>query len=132
LPGEAHLASDYVPDMRTKIDLYRRLTRVASDEDLQQLKDELRDRFGPLPEPVQRLMTLQTLRIDAAVWQIDSLRLEDNYLVFTYADRRRAEQLVEASKQPLRIVDDHSIYLTLPSGCEDADEIISIARSPFL
>ena len=131
LPGEAYLTTDYVPDMRTKIDLYRRFTRIASDEDLQQLVEELRDRFGPLPKPVQRLMELQALRIEAAVWQIDSIRLEESYLVYTYTDRRRAEQLVESSSHPIRIVDDHSIYLTPTAAINDPDEILAVAKIPF-
>ena len=132
LPGEAYLPTEYISDMRTKIDLYRRFTRIASDDDLRQLSEELCDRFGTPPEPVERLFQLQALRIDAAVWQIDSIWLEDDYLVYTYADRSRAEQLVAASKGKLRIVDAHSIYATLPRGTQDADEILSKCKTFFL
>ena len=131
LPGEAFLSTDYIPDMRTKIDLYRRFTRVASDEDLQQLVEELRDRFGPPPKSVKRLIELQLLRIEAAVWQIDSIRLEKPHLVYTYTDRRRAEQLVASSRSQLRIVDDHSIYLTPATPTEDPDKVIAEAKSSF-
>ena len=129
LPGEAYLSTDYVPDMRTKIDLYRRFTRVASDDELRQLAEELRDRFGSLPEPVERLIELQALRIEAAVWLIDSIRLEKPYLVYTYTDRRRAEQLVTSIGKKLRIVDDHSIYLTLSVPADDPDQVIAAAKS---
>ncbi len=131
LPGEAFFSTDYIPDMRTKIDLYRRFTRVASDKDLQHLVEELRDRFGPPPRSVKRLIELQLLRIEAAVWQIDSIRLEKPHLVYTYTDRRRAEQLVAASRSQLRIVDDHSIYLTPATPTEDPDKVIAEAKSSF-
>ena len=47
LPGEGHIPRSYVPDMRLKIDLYRRLGRISSFDELRDLRSELRDRFGP-------------------------------------------------------------------------------------
>src|SRR5262249_35535356 len=55
LPGEAFIPRSYVPDMRMKIDLYRRLTRVIDRNELQDMKAEMIDRFGPLPPQVERL-----------------------------------------------------------------------------
>ena len=46
LPGEGHIPRSYVPDMRLKIDLYRRLARIAGAEELRDLRCELQDRFG--------------------------------------------------------------------------------------
>ena len=43
---------DYVPDMRTKIDLYRRLVRIANIDQVGEFRQELLDRFGPPPPPV--------------------------------------------------------------------------------
>src|SRR5206468_3404440 len=40
LPGEAHIPVAYVPDMRSKIDLYRRLSRVTTDTELDDLEGE--------------------------------------------------------------------------------------------
>ena len=131
LPGQAYLPSDYMPDMRSKIDFYRRFSRISSDVELEKLSEELQDRFGTLSPPVQRMFELQALRIDASVWQIDSIRHEDKYLVYTYTDRGRAEQLVATSKKNLRIVDSHSIYRTLSAEANTPDEILSECRSIF-
>ena len=57
LPGKAYLPDDYVPDMRLKIDLYRRLSRVEAYQQLDDLRGEMRDRFGPIPAPVERLLS---------------------------------------------------------------------------
>ena len=57
LPGEAYIPEDYVPDRRMKIDLYRRLTRVAGDQDLNDFRSELHERFGEPPDPVVRMLT---------------------------------------------------------------------------
>ena len=62
LPCEAFLPSDYVPDLRMKIDLYRRIGRVASDDDIRELLSEMRDRFGEPPPEAQRLLTVAALK----------------------------------------------------------------------
>ena len=56
LPGEAYLPRTYVPDMRLKIDLYRRLARVADREQLAEIGAELVDRFGPRPPEVEHML----------------------------------------------------------------------------
>ena len=55
LPVEAHLPDDYVPDEAQKLELYRRLARARTGGDLAAFRQELLDRFGPLPPPVGRL-----------------------------------------------------------------------------
>ena len=118
LPGEGYFPPEYVSDIRSKISLYRRLVSASDDQALQELREEVQDRFGKAPAEVELLFRHCALKIDAAVWQIRSIHIEDNYLVFGYADRSRAEQLVRQSKM-LRIVDEESIYLTLPAELSD-------------
>ena len=129
LPGEALLPRDYVPDLRAKIDIYRRLARTFDEEGIAEIQAELEDRFGTLPMPVRRLLEIARLRGDMALWQLNSLHLEQPYLAFGYSDRQRADQLVRASGKQLRIVDDSSLYGTLPQEALDPDAIISQARS---
>ena len=129
LPGAAYIPRSYVADIRTKIDLYRRLARSVGDDELRQMRQEFVDRFGPPPEPVERLLELAQLKTDAAFWQINSIQIESPYLVFQFGDLGRARQLVKASKGHLRIVDDHSIYLTLTDAMDDPDQIIETIKS---
>jgi len=129
LPGEAYIPDDYVHDMRIKIDLYRRLARVADDADLRDFCAELLDRFGSPPEPVKRMIALAELKIDAALWRIDAIRLEDRYLVFDYTDRSRAAQLERISRRGFKVVDERSAYLTLSQGVTDCDRILDAAKS---
>ncbi len=43
------LSADYVPDRQLRLQLYRRLAELASEEEITQPSEELQDRFGPLP-----------------------------------------------------------------------------------
>ena len=49
LPVEAHLPDDYVPEEAQKLELYRRLARARTGGDLAAFRQEVIDRFGPLP-----------------------------------------------------------------------------------
>jgi transcription-repair coupling factor (superfamily II helicase) len=129
LPGRAYLPTEYVPDMRLKIDLYRKLSRITAGEELEEYRGELADRFGPLPEPVERLLARETLKIDAAMWQIAEIYLEDRFLVFRYTHRARIEQLARLSGGKLRVVDERSAYLRLPEGISDPDVLLGLVKS---
>jgi transcription-repair coupling factor (superfamily II helicase) len=124
LPCRAFLPKAYVPDMRAKIDLYRRLARVATRGDLDDFKAELNDRFGQWPPEAGRLLTLAELRIDAHQWRIQSIHLEDRYAVLAYANGRKIRQLAPLRGGRLRVVDDRSAYLPLPEGVVKADQIL--------
>src|SRR5262249_23946613 len=76
LPGPAFLPRDYVPGQRLRIEVYRRLARIRRVDRLEDFRQELVDRYGPLPGPVEWLLRLAELRILAARWQIAGIHLE--------------------------------------------------------
>ena len=129
LPTAAYIPDDYVPDIRLKIDLYRRLRRAGTYDDLAEFRAELVDRFGKLPAPVERMLELSELRLDATIWQIVSITVEDRYLVFGYADRQRMEQLVRVFRGPLRIADHKSAYLKVPQAAANPSAFLETAKS---
>src|SRR5690606_10438190 len=62
LDRAAHLPDGFVASDDVKLDIYRRLARAQTSGDIQQLRDELRERFGPLPEPAETLLHMAQLR----------------------------------------------------------------------
>ena len=63
MTGSAYLPDEYVPDSGQKLHLYRRLSKLTRISELDALGEELEDRFGALPEEVQRLLDGSGLRI---------------------------------------------------------------------
>lgn len=117
LPVQAYLPEKYVPVLRDRIDIYRRLSRVADVRELDDVRDELDDRFGRLPKPVKTLLSVAELKIDASIWFVKSLQVEDEYLVMTYSNRARIEHLAKLHNRRLRVVDHQKAYwLTEPKG----------------
>ena len=62
LDQPAYLPDDYVGDDAAKLDLYRRLARAEEPCDIDTVREELRDRFGPLPAEAARLLLVAELR----------------------------------------------------------------------
>jgi transcription-repair coupling factor (superfamily II helicase) len=58
-----HLPDSYIADDDTKLDLYRRLARAAAPGEIDELRQEMRERFGPLPPEADRLLDLSRLRV---------------------------------------------------------------------
>jgi transcription-repair coupling factor (superfamily II helicase) len=58
-----YLPDDFVPAHEAKLDVYRRLSRIEEPNELEALRAELRDRFGPLPIPAETMFATAQLRI---------------------------------------------------------------------
>ncbi len=119
LPWRAYLPRDYVQGQRQRIEVYRRLARVRGLPRLEDFRQELRDRFGPVPGAAEWLLRQAEVRLLAARWQVVSVHLdrpsEGSYVdvVFGYQGRRRIEKLAGLSEGGLRVVDDSNAYLRL-------------------
>lgn len=121
LPVEAYLPEEYVPNLRHKIDLYRRIAKLEEASQIQEIKEELRDRFGELPPPAKRMMELVELRLDAAAWQISSITSDARFIVLHYSNRRQIERLAKVSRVPIRIVDRRKAYIPTKDFNMNAD-----------
>jgi transcription-repair coupling factor (superfamily II helicase) len=63
VPVDAYVPGDYVPYEAAKIEVHRRVAGAREVAQLIMLRDELEDRFGPVPEPLDNLIKLQDARI---------------------------------------------------------------------
>jgi transcription-repair coupling factor (superfamily II helicase) len=60
---DAYVPADYIPYEQAKIDTHRRIAGAREVADVALLRDELEDRFGPVPDPLANLLALQEARI---------------------------------------------------------------------
>jgi transcription-repair coupling factor (superfamily II helicase) len=86
LPVEAHLPDGYVPEEAQKLELYRRLARARSAGDLAAFRQEVTDRFGPMPQPVVRLVEVAELRMTAEAAGVASMSREEGQLVVRFGE----------------------------------------------
>jgi transcription-repair coupling factor (superfamily II helicase) len=69
----SYLPDDYILSQDAKLDVYRRLTALRASKDIEALQAEVRDRFGPLPEPAQALFGSATLRVLGAALGVEGV-----------------------------------------------------------
>ncbi len=84
LDRPAHLTDGFVPDDDVKLDLYRRLARATSSGDIDALRDELRERFGPLPVEAETLLDMARLRVLGAVLGLQHVLVRGDEARLTY------------------------------------------------
>ncbi|MBX9628298.1 MAG: transcription-repair coupling factor [Gemmataceae bacterium] len=119
LPWPAFLPRDYVPGQKLRIEVYRRLARLRDPQTLADFRQELRDRYGPPPDPVEWLLKTTEVRLLCVRWQLAGVHRDGPDLVLSYRNRKRADALAAASKGRAKVVDDKSLYLRLRAGEDD-------------
>jgi transcription-repair coupling factor (superfamily II helicase) len=80
----AHLPDTYVPDDDVKLDLYRRLARAAASSEIDGLRDELRERFGPLPPMAETLLDMARLRVMGAALGLQNVLVRGDEARLTF------------------------------------------------
>jgi len=63
LPVDAFIPHDYVPHERLRLEAYRRLAAASDDAQVAEVRAELLDRYGPIPEPVETLLAVASFRV---------------------------------------------------------------------
>ena len=79
----ASIPDRYVPVGEQRMDLYRRIARIRSEADADDLVDELIDRFGEPPRPVNNLISVALMRAAAAECGITEINQKQGCLLFT-------------------------------------------------
>jgi len=84
MDAPAHLADEYVSDDDAKLDLYRRLARAEQPGEIHAVRDELRDRFGPLPAAAERLLLVAELRALGAKAGLETVLIKGDEARLTF------------------------------------------------
>ena len=82
----ANIPERYVPSSEQRMDLYRRIAAIRSEEEADDLTDELIDRFGDPPPSVNALIHVALLRGEAGKVGITDIAQKQGYLRFTVKD----------------------------------------------
>ena len=75
LPVEAYIPETYIPDLNQKVEIYKRIAGLASLPELGEMEEELVDRFGDPPGPVENLLAVAKIRVLAAGLRVKTISL---------------------------------------------------------
>ncbi|MCG9578197.1 transcription-repair coupling factor [Vibrio tubiashii] len=73
----ALLPDDYIPDINTRLSMYKQIASVTSEDELGELKIELIDRFGLLPDATKNLLSVAKLKLQAAALKVKKIEAHD-------------------------------------------------------
>jgi transcription-repair coupling factor (superfamily II helicase) len=135
---DAYVPADYVPYEQAKIEVHRRVVGALELADVERLREELEDRFGPAPEPVENMLALQRARIKfgQAGARTVSFRGDRLAVVPIELDSARARRLheqlpdalYEASRSQVSVRVPKDGTARFPSVVAAADALLAIVR----
>jgi transcription-repair coupling factor (superfamily II helicase) len=94
-PG-AELPETFVPDTRLRLNLYRRLASFEDTREVSAFREEIRDRFGPLPPAAESVLKAADLRIRALAANVVSLRRHEEDVSIDFAEPADPSILLES------------------------------------
>lgn len=91
IPG--FIPEGYVEDIHLRLNLYRRFSMLKREEELDELRREIEDRFGPLPEEVENLLMVVRMKILLRELGIERLKIADKKMEIFYKKEPSREDL---------------------------------------
>ncbi len=82
LPLSAHIPENYISNLSQRLEIYRKIAALRSEDDKLDLVDELIDRFGEPPQPVSSLMEVAILRARSAEFGFNEIIFQDVNIKF--------------------------------------------------
>ncbi|MCD6638794.1 MAG: transcription-repair coupling factor [Nocardioides sp.] len=86
LPVDAHLPHDYIPSERLRLEVYKRLAEVRVDGDIDEIREELLDRYGNPPVEVESLLFVARFRARARQAGVGEVTVAGKYVRFAPVD----------------------------------------------
>ena len=129
IPISAHLSAEYVPSDRLRLDVYRRLADARMANDVEQIREELEDRFGSLPKEALELLRIAQLRTHLKSRGVRDLSLQGKFLKIAPVNLSESKQLRILRLYPGSMVKSQSSTLLIARPQEAAWSRNSVSES---
>ncbi|WP_234417789.1 transcription-repair coupling factor [Miniimonas sp. S16] len=86
LPIDAHIPHDYVPHERLRLEAYTKIASAAGPDDVAAVREELTDRYGPVPRSVELLFAVANLRTVAREVGVTAVTIQGQFIRFAPVD----------------------------------------------
>ncbi|KRV48833.1 transcription-repair coupling factor [Wenjunlia vitaminophila] len=114
LPVDAHVPHEYAPGERLRLQVYRSIASVNSEEDIAAVREEVVDRYGQLPEPVENLLLVAGLRLLARRVGVSDITLQGGNVRFSPVELRESQELRLGRLYPRSVVKPATRQLLVP------------------
>ena len=130
---QAHIPESYIENLSQRLEIYRRIADIRSDEDARDVIDELIDRFGEPPAAVKGLIDIALLRSTAAALGISEIKQQGDTLLLykNEMDMRQISSLVAAMRSRVLLSAGSRPYISvrLSPGATPLDTLGEVLRA---
>ncbi|AXG79728.1 transcription-repair coupling factor [Streptomyces paludis] len=118
LPVDAHVPHDYAPGERLRLQAYRAIAAANTEADITAVREELTDRYGKLPEPVENLLLVAGLRMLARACGVGEIVLQGPNIRFAPVELRESQELRLKRLHPRTVIKPaaHQILVPRPTA----------------
>ncbi|WP_405390343.1 transcription-repair coupling factor [Streptomyces sp. NBC_01102] len=118
LPVDAHVPHDYAPGERLRLQAYRSIASANTEDDIRSVREELTDRYGKLPEPVENLLLVAGLRMLARACGVGEIVLQGPNIRFAPVELRESQELRLKRLYPKTVIKPaaHQILVPRPTA----------------
>jgi transcription-repair coupling factor (superfamily II helicase) len=133
----AYIPETYILDTPQRYIAYRKIASVEDDTQLGDLKDELQDRYGPLPGETQNLLDMITIKIKMKKIMITKLEQGKDMLVFSFHEKtdigpQKILDLVQKSNNGIRFSPDARLLVPLACQVSHSPQVILHAANEIV
>ena len=130
VPTDAHLPATYVPKEALRLEAYRRLAAIETDADVDDIRNEWIDRYGPLPESAEALLVIGQLRAECHRLGLKDISISSNQARLAPIFLKTSEELRLRRLARDAIVKDDTRQLVVPikRGMDPATFLVGFLR----
>jgi transcription-repair coupling factor (superfamily II helicase) len=134
IPVDAYIPDSYIDDSAQKLLMYKRLSKIRDDEELGDIQEELKDRYGPLPLPLLHLLDIISLKSFLTRSKIKKIEYASDRLIVhvtdnTPLDMKRMLALIAKGKERAKLLPDGRIVI--PSS-KVSEGLVKYARNVLM
>ena len=134
---DAYIPANYIEDEETKLSVYRKISKCEKEEEFDDLKVELKDRFGDFPKELENLIFIAKLKIKAHKLYVTHLCIKRKLVSITFAESNKIDgqsvmDIVTKFCGAIRVTNGKQVTLTYRANPEDSvsiDKSLKIAEN---
>ena len=133
---DAFIPNTYIEDEEVKLDVYRKISKCEKEEEFDDLKAELKDRFGEFPRELENLIFIAKLKNKAHRYYVTTLYIKRKLVTITFAENHKVDgqsvvDIVNKFCGAIRVINGKQVTLTYRATEDDnpsVDKSLKIAE----
>jgi transcription-repair coupling factor (superfamily II helicase) len=138
IDSDGYISSKYISDEEQKIEIYKKISSIENEDDVEDVTEEIIDRFGDIPKEVNNLITIAYIKSICKSLNIITLRQNGNTFIIEFKDANSiTSNLIDGimmnykNDMKFEMVNKPIIKYKVPKSKVDGKEILSLLENTF-